>query len=217
MIEVWNDYNQRVTEINIYFDFMYSTIDSALTDEKLAKILKANGFLMLYNMVESTVRNAIEEIHVAFSNDNLLFSKAILEIQALWIEFSYRNFKEKKSLQILKEFNLIVNDIISIEYQEYIKRFPNNDLSGNIDKRVVEGLAEKYKLKKNTRIAGSGLFTIKTTRNNLAHGNKTFTEVGKSHEISDMKKFKKESVLFLRELLINIEKYINNKEYRTST
>ncbi len=75
MVEVWNDYYKRVSEIKIYFDFMLASVENNETNEELAKILKANGFLMLYNLIESTVRNAIEEIHVAFSGDNLKFSE----------------------------------------------------------------------------------------------------------------------------------------------
>ncbi len=71
------DFNTRAQEVDDYFIFLESLIkqttklavaDSAgqyqiqSLNSELAKTLKANGFLLLYNLVESTMRNAIEAI-----------------------------------------------------------------------------------------------------------------------------------------------------------
>lgn len=77
MNTVIQDFETRVEEVDKYFIFLESLInettklavsDSAgkyktqSIDSELAKTLKANGFLLLYNLVESTMRNAIEAI-----------------------------------------------------------------------------------------------------------------------------------------------------------
>lgn len=76
-------FDERVADIERYFSFIEEIIDHQATLvfplpigtkqdvprlEKLVPIelkhtLKANGFLLLYNLVEATVSNAIEEIH----------------------------------------------------------------------------------------------------------------------------------------------------------
>jgi hypothetical protein len=70
------DFNTRVEEINGYFLFLEELLNETMKlailedskqtiraiDSKLAKTLKANGFLLLYNLVESSMRNAIEAI-----------------------------------------------------------------------------------------------------------------------------------------------------------
>ena len=68
------DFHTRVQEVNQYFEFLEMLIQEktkspmsadngeqkiTAIDPELAKILKANAFLLLYNLVESTMRNAI--------------------------------------------------------------------------------------------------------------------------------------------------------------
>jgi hypothetical protein len=50
-------------------------------------------------------------------------------------------------------------------------------------------------------------------RNDLAHGNKSFADVGRDVTIEDILKIKEEVVEYLRQILINIENYLENKEY----
>lgn len=77
MQNVLLDFNRRVQDVDDYFIFLESLekqttqlafLDTTgkyqikILDSELAKTLKANGFLLLYNLVESTMRNAIESI-----------------------------------------------------------------------------------------------------------------------------------------------------------
>jgi hypothetical protein len=50
-------------------------------------------------------------------------------------------------------------------------------------------------------------------RNDLAHGNKSFADVGKEVTIEDILQIKDEVVEYLRQILINIENYLENQEY----
>lgn len=213
MISVWHDYNSRVSEIDKYFNFLTSEIDRD-DDRELLKILKANGFLMLYNLLESTVRNAIEELHASISDDGLKYAELISEIRAIWIEHHYRKFKDKKATTITNDIENILEDIFNVSYSDYIKQLKSNDLSGNLDRRKVDDLAIKYGFKKNTKIEGTELYTIRKTRNNLAHGNKSYSDVGKNYDKPGMIRFKRICILYLKELLITIERYINEKKYK---
>ena len=69
-------------EIEIYFSFLEDTVNRTpqlfYPDTKvykpiaqeMTKILKDNGFLLLYNLVESSITKAIEEIYVELNNKN---------------------------------------------------------------------------------------------------------------------------------------------------
>ncbi|MHC5820466.1 MAG: MAE_28990/MAE_18760 family HEPN-like nuclease, partial [Nostoc sp.] len=82
------DFNTRVQEVNKYFWFLEELITENTKlavledsgdqkvkpiDPELAKTLKANGFLLLYNLVESTMRNAIEAIFDELSSNRISF------------------------------------------------------------------------------------------------------------------------------------------------
>jgi hypothetical protein len=104
------DFNTRAKEVDDYFIFLESLIkqttklaiaNSAGKDKiqilnpELAKTLKANGFLLLYNLVESTMRNAIEAIFDDFRNKAISFDKLKPEIKMIVIQ-NLKNRSPKK-------------------------------------------------------------------------------------------------------------------------
>ena len=46
-------------------------------DTELTNILKANTFLLLYNLVESTIRNLLWDIFLALQQDNVEYSQLV--------------------------------------------------------------------------------------------------------------------------------------------
>ena len=132
------NYDNDVKNEDTIFKKIYTINDT------LQKTLKASGILILYNLIESTVRRAIEQIHIAFSDENLSYNQVIDKIQMLWIEYNYKNFKEYKAITIHEKLQSIGEDIIKIEYEDYIKKSGKNDLSGNVDAMKIRNIAEKY-------------------------------------------------------------------------
>ena len=83
MITVRNEFNDRVIEIGKYFQLLekleldYNTLSSRNQieapfpiDVDLFRILKANGFLLLYNLIESTILNSVIAIFDELSFKN---------------------------------------------------------------------------------------------------------------------------------------------------
>lgn len=60
---------------------------------------------------------------------------------------------------------------------------------------------------------GSDLLRVKTNRNDLAHGFKSFEEVGKDATADDLLKIQKRVICYLREIWQNIETYLSNEDY----
>lgn len=230
MEEIKREFNKRVDEINQYFDFLekieYDYVIYKDTGEsinaRLRPTLRANTLLLLYNLLESTIIQAIDYIHIAIStNDTLFYYDAIDAIKKIWIEYKYDNFKNQNdnSNKILSYLESMPTDIIVIfdnsdSDRMYLNKIKGDSFAGNIDARKVRSFAEKYGFKPNRRVKGENLIKIKQQRNKLAHGELSFRECGNSYTFGELEKFKKETFLFLREFLCNVEKYISNKEYR---
>jgi hypothetical protein len=100
------DFRERVEEINIYFAFLEklgqeTTQLSVLKDDgqrenipldyQLIKTLKANSFLLLYNLVESSMRNAVTAIFDELKNRRVSYNLVSTEIKKIVIE----NFKKR--------------------------------------------------------------------------------------------------------------------------
>ena len=83
MESVFNEFQDRKKEIKIYIDFItisehnniiYKTItDNGIDKSELRRIFLANTYLLLYNLVESTIRNTIQEIYDHLKDNRITF------------------------------------------------------------------------------------------------------------------------------------------------
>ncbi len=62
-----------------------------------AKLSKANGFLLLYNLIESTLKNAIEAIFDEFKLKGVSFDQCRLEVRQLILK-NLKRHDEKRLL-----------------------------------------------------------------------------------------------------------------------
>ncbi|WP_293131294.1 MAE_28990/MAE_18760 family HEPN-like nuclease [Microcoleus sp. bin38.metabat.b11b12b14.051] len=216
------DFNKRAKEVHDYFIFMES-LEKQTTklafldtpgqyqiqslDPELAKTLKANGFLLLYNLVESTMRNAIEAIFEEFKNKAVSFDQLKPKLKMIVLQ----NLKNRSPNKIYLTINQISTDIITATFER------EELFSGNVDARLIKEIAEKYGFSYKTDFAktknGQNILVVKSNRNDLAHGIKSFEEVGQDKTIEELLEIKKEVIEYLRQILENIKTYLDNQEY----
>jgi hypothetical protein len=216
------DFNTRAQEVDDYFIFLHGLIkqttklavaDSAgqyqiqSLNPELAKTLKANGFLLLYNLVESTMRNAIEAIFDEFKNQSISFDQLKPEIKMIVLQ----NLKNRSPKKIHLHINQISLDIITATFER------EELFSGNVDARLIKEIAKKYGFSCQTDFAktknGQNLVVIKDNRIDLAHGLKSFEDVGRDKTIEELLEIKEEVIQYLRQILENIKTYLDNQEY----
>lgn len=224
MILVLSDFEKRVKEINLYFLLLENMEEKNAVlffphkkthkyqphNVELIKILKANLFLLLYNLSESSVKQSLSEIYEQISNEGLKYENVIDEVKKIWIDEKHNNFKNKGTDNIFLTINNLAEEIIDIRFDS------EKVISGNIDGRKIRDFSLKHgfssAVHKNAK-NGVKLHQVKTQRNNLAHGNSSFAECGRNYTISDLREIKHEVIIYLRRILKNIEKYLNNKKY----
>ncbi|MDR3339231.1 MAG: hypothetical protein LBT25_03885 [Candidatus Symbiothrix sp.] len=206
MINVKAIFEQRKNEVEEYFNFVNSYTPLNANDN-LYKILKSNMILMLYNLVESSISNAIEEIHNVIHANSISFNSLKGELKKLIILQTKRIDTNK----FIEKINDIATDIIKHSFQR--KEFFN----GNVDRTTITKLSNKYGFNNHTDYAktkaGICLENIKNKRNDLAHGVYSFTEVGREYTIQDLEEKKNETINYISDILDNIESYLANKEY----
>jgi hypothetical protein len=228
---LFQDFDERAKEVSKYFYFLKNLEQGSIQlsmgntnnpktkpiNNDLEKTLKATGYLLLYNLVEATMRNAIETIFDELKTQRVSFDDVREEIRKMII-----NHVRDKDIQstdaLLIGLRNISVDIISVTFDALVKKENKKRLfSGNVDAREIKKTAKFYGFSSQTNNSktqdGSDLLTIKTNRNDLAHGFKTFEEVGKNATANELLKIQKRVICYLREILENIEIYISNKEY----
>lgn len=216
------EYQKRLKEVEVYLDIIKLLDKGSCAiectdinenkhvqkiDTELTKILKANGFLILYNLIEATIRNSITAIVNAIGADRLSYRKLSDKLKHIWICQEFKNITEQNVLKnrVAELSEKILNDNLLVFEKECL------NISGNLDAQKIRNIAKQFGY--NESKDGRCLHTIKEKRNKLAHGEYTFSDVGKEYTSNELVTFKNETVNFIEDVLRNVETYIKNKGY----
>ena len=223
------DFDKRKDEVEKYFSFLailddentrlkYKKDDSLVEEkisDQLQNILTANGFLLLYNVIEATIRHSILEIYYAIEDNGISFEQLSDSLKKIWVEQNTDNLKEGNfKSDTLRDSILKITE--SILTRETIS-LSNGKLgfSGNLYAKTIRKLATKYGF--DTSSDGRNLETIKNKRNHLAHGDSTFSEIGKNFTVGELEDFKDETLAYLADVINKIENFIVQRKYTTSS
>lgn len=211
------EYNKRLHEVEVYFDTLKLLDNGSCSikcvdilgvetiktiDSELSTILKANGFLLLYNLVESTIRKSIDAIISSIHSSTVTFRDLSDELRKIWIR------QEGKNANVDK-----IKSIASFVLEDGLLRFKSDciNISGNIDAQEIRNILKQvggHEIKD-----GRYLKAIKDKRNNLAHGEFSFSEIGKDCTVNDLIVYKDDAKEYLSKVLDEIESYISCQRY----
>ncbi len=214
MLIVQQEFSTREQEIERYFQFLRCFSEKGIkfesdqifaisaNKEELFKTLKANGFLLLYNLVESTLKNCIEAIFDEIKQRSVSFDHCRLEVRKLIL----KNLKKREIDNVLTSLSNLSLDVAFATFRK------DELFSGNVDARLIRDLAVDYGFNP-PHGKSDNLLTVKTNRNDLAHGMKSFAEVGRDFDLERLEEIMKEVISFLQSLLDSVAHYISNKSY----
>ena len=219
MTNTINEYNKRVQEIEIYFNTLkfldkgtcviqctdiLGNYEEQEIDSELSKILKAHGFLLLYNLIEATIRKSIDAILNSIHSTSMTYQQLSEEFRKLWIK------QENKGQTCSNEKLLsIVNSILNAE----TTRFKEDCvyISGNIDAQEIRNIMKQ--IGGNEIRDGRNLKKIKDQRNHLAHGEFSFAEIGKDYTVQELIEYKESAKLYLNQVLTEIQDFIAVRKF----
>ena len=123
-----------------------------------------------------------------------------------------KNLIKRGKLQIL------LHDTFMSNVNVLVSGFDEKALfSGNVDAQKVREIAKEYGFSSDINHkeakGGKDLLTIKTNRNDLAHGTKSFSEIGRNYTVTELQEMKEAAFAYLDSILKNIESYIQKQEY----
>lgn len=228
MLPAQRDYIDTKIEIDKYFEFLKKIEDDYVIlsnlsdntytiDTELINILKANAYLLLYNLVEATIKNSIWEVYESIRIESVSYQKLRAEIQNITlhnkVKFDFKTKDETIANQVLK--------IVNHAFEDFSELFPKNKRniafeSGNLNIERIKQTFKSYGLTPISQRHENQEESFKTTlrnRNNLAHGDQTFKDCGKSKSFQDLDEIKMDIYDYLERILIEIDDYISNKKY----
>lgn len=231
LLEVRQLFEQRSEEVSRYFDFLKKIDASRATalaryddqsgeslivyevviSRELIKTMRANGYLLLYNLVESTMTNAVDAIHRCFLQEDCCFDELTAELKKI-VLFNFRKAINGDGRKIIEAGHPIHRSMMEFGYDKK-KLF-----SGNLDAREIRSTAERYGFKiaehdHSLSRGGTRLLKVKEKRNELAHGHVSFEDCGHETSLEELIEISAETQVYLNAVLEGIEDYINQRSY----
>ena len=153
---------------------------------------------------------SISEIYDSITLKTKKYDQVKMEIKKVWLLENYKNFNGKGIEFLYNTINNLADDIIDIKFKH------QKVISGNIDGRKIKEFS-KYlgfsSLTHHKAKDGEKLFQVKKQRNNLAHGLISFADCGRQYTYDDLNIIKNETIIYLRGIIKNIQKYIENENF----
>ncbi|PSB34720.1 hypothetical protein C7B69_05990 [filamentous cyanobacterium Phorm 46] len=233
MKEFIKDFNRRVAEIQKYFELVdkieqLGALSSKsiifpsgeyIVDSEIKKILQSHCYLLLYNLVESSIRNGITAIHDVILVEQLTYKDLSRKIKRLWLlndkSKSFRDSYIKKD-NVADNLQELIKSVLE---DEMVLLDPSNiPISGNLDAKTIKELIDMYGFFGNLGVASREIddilnFVVKI-RCDLAHGNVSFCDASSQILWSKLVDDKDKLVKYITHLLNNIDDYIEKKKYR---
>ena len=182
------------TESNIFL-----SKDKFLTEQednnKFLCIMKSNFLLMLYNLVESCIKTGFEEIYGILESEHITWIQANNALRKIYIWLG----------------NTVQPDTSILLKKEMFGKMAG----GTLDARNIRDLLEKHDINfKETHNGDKSLILrVKSERNSLAHGDKSFYEATRDLPLDNLVEIKDEVFTFIEDVINAMEDYCNNKLY----
>ncbi|MDD2728197.1 MAE_28990/MAE_18760 family HEPN-like nuclease [Malikia sp.] len=190
--------NERGREVLLYLRFLKTVINedaglhlprenaTAPIDRDLTHTLKANGYLLIYNLVEATMTMAITDIHRAMRCDMAagLDDMTLDCLNPALFERVLRRFKEGASDKLSGSYPSSGAWLVKYWLDDHDQAVRNNKnplASGNLDGQKIVEMAKKYGFDtygREDQMKHPGLYKAKEKRNALAHGKTSFKDCG---------------------------------------
>ncbi|AXT50316.1 hypothetical protein D1818_05530 [Aquimarina sp. BL5] len=230
MQDVLDNFNERVKEVEKYYKVL-ETLDDTRTviykqyanrksivslDNDALKIMKSTCFLILYNLVESTIKESFTELYDQINNEETTIDQINTSFRKLWIKQQFKNADPLSSNQntYREIITTVVNSILDMEF--FTLNSNHLPISGNLDARKIRELYNKHSIDLKihyTALAGGELRTVKDKRNALAHGNISFSQCGQEYTVEDLINIKRKTVTYIKSSLRYIKKYADGNGY----
>lgn len=228
-------FEQRKADVEAYLDFL-RTIEEIMSKKYSItnrndnihlvtgaqyKILIANAYILLYNLIESTMSQCFKKVADSICNiKKEEIRKLIPSVKNEWLKHIAETINKKD-----KAFDLALDLIENLNKNNDLPEFKFVRINSNWDDCVIEKKGKCYSInlcfsgelneliKKHRRDDLGAIKIVKDRRNKLAHGEIAFTEIAKDETYSEIYDIATIVFKYLDEIIQRFDEYIKEKNY----
>ncbi|USX14220.1 MAE_28990/MAE_18760 family HEPN-like nuclease [Oxalobacteraceae bacterium OTU3CAMAD1] len=203
MLNAQTEFERRDKEIEEFLLHLEGLEGEIGISASLMNTMKSGVLVMLYNAVESTMTNLMQDVFDHLKTHNVDFTNLNEKMKSIVLGYSKRR-SPVKLVKKMTESNLGLA----------IACFERSDVfSGNIDCKVIRDTMTELGVTSRHRYVDDALLKVKGERNDLAHGNKSFGDCGRAYSAADLRTLHKKIQIILSKVIIDFEAFIAAKAY----
>jgi len=229
--------DDRNTEVISYLDFLKVAVErrailSAKDGElqltmnlELTHTLKASLVLLLYNAMEATLVQLLDEMHHVIGDNCSSADELNAQLLSLVLKTVRKDNKSINELFLsplhVSLFQHWINDWKS---RESGKDKRGDGISGSVDGLVFYEQLKKFGVVSKTEndrpprhLTDYALQKVKASRNELAHGEKSFTDLGRDLAVPTLESDSLAIFTTLRSIALEVNKYLEEQRYLART
>lgn len=228
--------NERSDEVTTYLEFLKVAVERRATirakdgalelplSQTLTHTLKANLLLLLYSAMEATLIQLLDEMHSAIEAN--CTSVDLLNAQLLRVVL--KTVKRDSSEKALSSAAPLHKSLFEFWIKDWQGKSSGKEkrvdgISGSVDSKVIYSQLEKFGVVPSTdngrvpaEFAERVLQKVKNKRNELAHGEKSFTDLGREMAVEDLVDDSSKVFENLRKIVDAVDKYLLDRRYLAS-
>lgn len=201
MSAVEDDFNQRSDEIELYLTHLARLEAQTSADVALMATMKASAMLLIYNLVESTAVNSIESIYDHLKSERMGFIAVDDALKVMVLKCA----RECNPAALVRRMR---DELLDLAVAAFKK---DKVFSGNVDARAIRDMWDDYGIARTDPYAEEALLEVKRARNDLAHGAKSFSELGRSLTVGDIELKYRATKNLLLIALKDVERHIADR------
>lgn len=205
--------NEYHINSNGYVD--HPTFPSYPIDRDLQKTLRASTYLLLYNLMESTMSESIDAIHETIKHED----RNLLELSEKLHKVILQSFSKGLTNEKVSEFSRSNSDIRDRLFDlGYDKK---KLFSGNIDCGIISQYCKKYGINLSPyKVNNQPLLwnkekieRIRRKRNSLAHGSESFAQCGQNMAVDTIDDDLKSVEAVLMGVFNGLNNFLTHQKY----
>lgn len=225
--------SDRSLEVNAYLEFLKVAVErrailSAKDGElqfpltlELTHTLKANLVLLLYSAMEATLVQLLDEMHDAIGAN----CSSVDALNAQLLRLVLRTVKKDSKANVLSSASPLHTSLFRYWMDDWTSRASGKDkrvdgISGSVDSLVFYEQLKKFGVVAPTsndrppaHLTDAALQKIKTSRNELAHGEKSFTDLGRDLAVPTLEIDSLAVFDTLRKIAAEVDDYLEDRRY----
>jgi hypothetical protein len=202
MLTAQLEFERRDGEVQEYIQHLLLLEETVGLSVSLVNTMKSSALLMIYNLVESTMTNILQDVFDHLQAGSVSFERLNSAMKRVVLTYVKRRNPSSLVERMGEDMGLVT------------ACFERSDLfSGNLDSKVIRDTLKEIGVPTRHSYREPALLTVKNERNELAHGIKSFGDCGRNYTARELKKYHDKTKAILERVITDFESFLRNQAY----